>query len=77
MIVIMMVMLMIMVLTLILAMMLIVVTAKLIAMYLTCGDVGCRNVDSGPNDGSDDDVNGDSKCSDDIDGRINNGNYKF
>lgn len=57
--------------------MLIVVTAKLIAMYLTCGDVGCRNVDSGPNDGSDDDVNGDSKCSDDIDGRINNGNYKF
>ena len=66
-----------MVLTLILAMMLIVVTTKLIAMYLTCGDVDCANVDSGPNDGSDDDVNDDIRGIDDIDGRINNGNYKF
>ena len=70
-------MLMTMVLTLILAMMLIVVTTKLIAMYLTCGDVACGNVDSGPNDGSDDDVNDDIRGIDDIDGRINNGNYKF
>lgn len=46
-------------------------------MYLTCGDVDCGNVDSGPNDGSDDDVNDDIRGIDDIDGRINNGNYKF